>query len=202
MFACQLVDNTHAAAYNDPMDTNDRDEIWKPVPSLGGALEVSSQGRVRRLARPLIYKDGRRGTLRPGLISGTVGKTGYVSVSFGKEKLAVHRLVAEAFHGLPEEIRAYQTVNHKNGNKIDNRPENIEWASYRSNQIHARETGLNRQHGTNCNLAKYSDAFIQAVRNVHARYAPTYAELAEMFGLGVGHAYQIVKWQTRKKPTT
>lgn len=175
-------------------------EIWKPVPSLDGLLEASNLGRIRRVARPMIYSDGRRGELRPGILKGHLGANlCYFMVSFGYKKLLVHRLVAEAFHGLPIDEFARQTVNHINGDKLDNRPENLEWASYKRNARHARETGLNRQHGENTNLSKHSTQFIQAVRNVHAKYKPSYAELGRLFGLRDGHAGQIVKGQTRAK---
>jgi hypothetical protein len=183
------------------MDTRHTTEAWRPVASVDGLLEASSLGRIRRKARPLIYKDGRRGELKAGLLNGAVGANGYLLVSLGRVKLYAHRLVAEAFHGAPTEEFAYQTVNHKNGDKLDNRPENLEWASQRINQQHARASGLNRQHGENTNLSKYSDQFIQAVRNVHAAYNPSYVELGRLFGLRDGHVGQIIKGQTRSKPT-
>ncbi len=177
------------------------EEVWKSIESLGGALEASTLGRVRRVARPLVYKDGRSGMLKAGLLNGGIGKNGYRTVSVGSEKYLVHRLVAEAFHGAPQAGMAYKTVNHLNGDKLDNRPENLEWASYKTNNAHARGNGLNKQHGERSNIAKHSDQFIQAVRNVHAAYRPSYAELGRLFGLRDGHVGQIIKGQTRAKPT-
>lgn len=177
------------------------EEVWLPVNSTRGLIEVSSLGRARRVERELIYKDGRKGVTKAGLLRGTVIKTGYVSISFGKSRLFLHRLVAEAFHGIPDESHAYQTVNHINGNKTDNRPENLEWASYKSNNSHARSAGLNNQHGERTNLSKHSDQFIAAVRNVYAAYHPNWEQLGKMFGITGCHARQIVLNLTRKKPT-
>lgn len=50
--------------------------------------------------------------------------------------LFVHRVVATAFHGAPEEG---QVVNHINEIKTDNRPENLEWVSQRTNVLHSLE---------------------------------------------------------------
>lgn len=139
--------------------------------------------------------------LKAGLLNGAVGKHGYRTVTVGDDKYLVHRLVAEAFHGAPQAGMAYKTVNHKNGIKLDNTPENLEWATYAANQSHARATGLCNQHGENTNLSKYTDQFIESVRNVHAAYSPSWEDLGRLFGLTGTHARQIVLRLTRAKPT-
>lgn len=175
---------------------------WRDVPSTGGLLQVSSDGRVRRKARPLVYSDGRKGTLPAADLRSTPQATGYLAVSFSGSKLLVHRLVAETFLPQPEVVFAKNTVNHKDGDKRNNAVHNLEWASYRQNNTHARDVGLNKQHGERTNLSKYSDQFIAAVRNVHAKYNPTYEELGALFGLTGCHARQIVLRLTRAKETS
>lgn len=174
-------------------------EIWKPVVGFEGRYEVSSKGRIKALAREISYSDGRKGRLPERLIKGTILNTGYVSVSFDtKTKKHTHTVVAQAFFGMSD---YRQTVNHKDGNKTNNCVENLEWATYKENNVHARKTGLNNQHGEKCNLHKHSDQFIQAVRNVHATYPMTYEALGKLFGLTGCHARQIVLHETRTKPT-
>lgn len=174
-------------------------EIWKPVVGFEGRYEVSSLGRVKALSRTITYKDGRIGKLNERLIRGSIMNNGYIAVSFdSKVRKSVHQVVAEAFLGKTE---YKMTVNHKDGNKLNNNLENLEWNTYKQNNDHARATGLNKQHGVNCNLAKHSDQFIDAVRNVYAKYNPSYEELGKMFGLTGCHARQIVLYKTRKKPT-
>lgn len=60
---------------------------------------------------------------------------GYKIVSKNKKLFYVHRLVAQTYIPNPNN---YKTVNHKNGVKDDNRVENLEWATRRSNCEHAR----------------------------------------------------------------
>lgn len=62
-----------------------------------------------------------------------------LSLNGVKRKHQVHRLVAEAYLGKPEE---FMVVNHKNGIKYDNRVLNLEWVTQKQNDAHARINGL------------------------------------------------------------
>lgn len=65
---------------------------------------------------------------------------GYLIVGLSKngkrKNFYLHRLVAEAFIPNPENK---PEVNHKKGNKYDNRACNLEWVTRSENQIHAKE---------------------------------------------------------------
>ena len=59
----------------------------------------------------------------------------------GHNRKYTHRVIAAAFHRVPEDKQRYQ-VNHKNGDKLDNRPENLEWVTPQENAQHAYRAGL------------------------------------------------------------
>lgn len=111
-------------------------EIWLPISGYEGLYEVSNMGRVRS------YKNNRWGLREnPVIMRGQRGKH-YITVclcSDTKETHAVHKLVAEAFLGVPNEPKE---VNHIDGNKLNNAVSNLEWVSHRENIRHARDTDL------------------------------------------------------------
>lgn len=78
-----------------------------------------------------------------GLKSTEIAKNGYKRVSLwkhGKGKhFLIHRLVASAF--IPNPLNL-QMVNHKDGNKLNNEMDNLEWSNASHNVRHAYEHKL------------------------------------------------------------
>lgn len=70
-----------------------------------------------------------------------ITKTGYLEIGLYSPKISlwkrIHRLVAEAFIPNPENK---PFVNHKDGNKINNCVENLEWVTHQENMEHAKTT--------------------------------------------------------------
>ena len=64
---------------------------------------------------------------------------GYKRISIAGERVRVHRLVAKTF--IPNPKRK-PCVNHKNGDKSDNRVCNLEWSTERENSLLASKCGL------------------------------------------------------------
>lgn len=114
-------------------------ETWKTTP-INNDYEVSNYGRVRSKDRTIQTVDGRVRKIKGKYLKGKINK-GYYVVSLGrKESVSLHRLVAMTFLDNPNN---YQCINHIDGNKQNNKVNNLEWCDYSQNLIHAYKHGLN-----------------------------------------------------------
>lgn len=120
------------------------EEIWQSVKGYDGIYEVSNIGNVKRLSRTIKGNYEAPYVLKEKILILNISPLGYHQITLWKNKKAntkkVHRLVAEKFIKNPLNL---PQVNHKNGNKLDNYIENLEWCDQTYNNIHARKTGLN-----------------------------------------------------------
>lgn len=121
----------------------ENNEIWKDVVGWEGLYIVSNLGNIRSLDR--MVANGRMGRLHKGKQRKPLLNNGYLSINLIDKKTgkmtrnSVHRFVAEAFIPNPDNKI---TVNHIDGNKLNNVVSNLEWATYKENNMHAVQTGL------------------------------------------------------------
>jgi hypothetical protein len=147
-------------------------EQWRSLsgPYGGWPYRISNTGKV------VSQKSG-------SVLASRIDHKGYRQINLrndGKRaNTKVHRLVAMAF------VPGYQQglqVNHKNGNKLDNRPENLEWVTGRRNNEHAVEIGLRERIGIGHFRRKLTLSQANAIRQLLDR-GVTQSFLARWFGV-------------------
>ncbi len=146
-------------------------EIWRPIPEIPG-FEVSDQGRVR----------DAKGKFR------RICKTRYSTVSIRDRNYSVHVLVTAAFLG---ECPVGMIRNHKNGDKHDNRPENLEYVTYSQNLQHAYDV-LRRKgpEGEIHGRAKLTESTVKTIFDEHSR-GTSAKTLAARFGVTMWTVFDI-----------
>jgi hypothetical protein len=129
-----------------------------PIAGYEGLYEVGNDGSVRSVDR-IVTRNNPKKNIHTMVQKGRVLKrafysNGYAFVGLSKEGIIkqylIHRLVAKAFLSGNHLLQ----VNHINGNKKDNRVENLEWCTGQENRIHAIKTGLQNPFGGNNGYAR------------------------------------------------
>lgn len=124
-------------------------ENWKDVAGYEGRYQVSDEGRIKAVSFMQRYllrnrQEAFRRTKERAISTQPIN-SGYLiaHLHFGGKRTAhlMHRLVADAFLG----SSTARLVNHKNGDKRDNRVSNLEWVTDAENKLHAVAIGLNSQ---------------------------------------------------------
>jgi hypothetical protein len=133
---------------------------WISIPGFESLYEISDTGIIKSL------HPSRKGQI----LAARIDRAGYFTVRLTRKGKTVtkylHRLLAEAFLIKPCE-KNY--VNHKNGNKQDNRLDNLEWTTQKDNVLHAYANGLIkksvRRVFDTCTGIKYKSAKHAALMN-------------------------------------
>ena len=165
---------------------------WLAVPS-NGFYEVSDEGEVRSIDR-VIERRGKPAKLAGKVLKPLNHSQGYWSVSLGTGKRClIHSLVMEAFV-VPR--AKGMDINHKNGDKKDNRLENLEYCSRSQNMAHAVRTGpmptppLKR--GTAQHLNKLTEDQVREIRKWSSEGGGQ-SQIARHYGVGKSTVRNILK---------
>lgn len=117
-----------------------KEEIWRPIAGYEGIYEISSLGRVKRLARSLEDTLGRHVHLPEKILKPHINKqTGYPCINLTKGKVTtwhcIHRIIADAFIPNPDNLPC---VNHKDENRSNSVLSNLEWCDYSYNNSYGQ----------------------------------------------------------------
>lgn len=125
-------------------------EVYVPIHKYQDCYEVSNFGNVRSITRHL-PRTNKFGTthlklFRSKQLSKKENRNGYLEVNLWKNNkskmFSVHRLVLETFN--PTRNTTLE-VNHIDGNKHNNRLENLEWVTSSQNKIHRYRLARQKQ---------------------------------------------------------
>ena len=130
-------------------------ELYAPIKGFEGLYEVSTWGNVRSLDRWIVFKNGKKYFFKGKILKNRKYNTGYLMIVLyknGKVKTySLHRLVAEAFIPNPDNLPC---VNHKDEDKTNNYPYNLEWCTVKYNNNYGTRNERAAKANTNGKRSK------------------------------------------------
>lgn len=142
----------------------------------------------------VIYNDGSIFSLQNKMFMNPINTNGYLSVKMGGKLESIHRLVGELFIPKPHNKKE---INHIDGNKHNNKVENLEWVSSSEN-IHHKIHQLGKDHrGSKNGMAKLT---MEQVEKIKLLYQAGYTQkkLGDMFGITQGKISKVVNGKSYK----
>lgn len=108
----------------------------------------------------MVSNYGRVYCKRGYMVTSFINRSGYEYCKIDCKNRAVHRLVAQTFNPILDDQK--YDINHKDGNKLNNCSENLEWCTRSENIIHAFNNNLSK-YGENHPNSIYSNEYIENI---------------------------------------
>ena len=172
------------------------EEIWIPIEEVNYVL-ISNLGRIRNEDRVIVEKTGKVYVKKGIMYKLRPTKRGYLRVCIrinGQSKdFYIHRLVVKYFLG--KEIKDLE-VNHKDGDKKNNKVSNLEIVTYLENIKHAKDNKLFR-NGENHGLSYLTSSQVLEIRSLY-KDGLTNRQIADKFNLKRRFVWEITTRKTWK----
>lgn len=173
------------------------EEVWKDVLGYEDFYTVSNLGRMKNKTREIVDSLGHKKVYRGRLKTLNPSTDGYVNVTLvdgegNKTTNRLHRIVIESFTG--ELIPDGMHVNHIDGNKANNRLDNLEICTPSENLHHAMETGLLDRYDER--KSKLKPEQVLEICRTYEETKCKYKVLAEKFDISEDYVGYILKGGT------
>ena len=189
---------------------NLNEELWKDITTHKGQYQISNLGRIKRLQTTVTMSNqfsSWNKILPEKVLKPSLDSKGYehIILKFPKRTARIHRLVAESFLKEPSETLVKEClksgsdvvlINHKDGNKLNNRYDNLEWCDQVHNMKEASRMGLLKiKRGAESNLysGKLNIDISNMIRSIRSNEKLSYDKIAKMFDVSKATIINICK---------
>jgi hypothetical protein len=119
-------------------------ELWRDIAGYEGVYMASNLGQIKSLSRVRATPTGGDRLYPERILKPSKNPDGYLIVTlnnFGKKCFSLHKLIALTW---VNNIENKPVINHKDGNKLNNRADNLEWCTLSENTKHSYAMGLQK----------------------------------------------------------
>ena len=131
-------------------------EVWKDIPGYEGKYQISNMGRVKSLPRNEKFCKRPTEVILKTFICGSGYQEVILKDNGTRKPKLIHRMVAESFVPNPS---GKEEVNHKDGDKDNNRYTNLEWVTPRENIRHSYDVLSHKTNGKRVECVETGETF-------------------------------------------
>ena len=157
--------------------------IWKETKFMG--LYASDGGQLRGIYCVII--------------KGYVNPKGYRTTSYRIgdriHSIPFHRVICETFHGVKPSLKHHAA--HIDGNKLNNRPDNLRWATPKENEADKERHGT-KLRGENVSGVRLTASCVKEIRKEYGRGVRDQRDIAKEYGVSQRTIHLIVTGKTWK----
>lgn len=194
-------------------------EVWKDIEGYEGFYQVSDKSRVKSLERARLGNFGSVTKVKERILKYSISNNGYFRVELNKNcsarKFLIHRLVALCFCKNDNPINK-NVINHIDGNKENNKANNLEWCSQSHNVLESLRLGLAKPSekqkeavrkagllsaGENHGQCKLTDSEVNKIRLIYSQGGISQQKLGDLFGVAASHISNIINNKKRARCT-
>jgi anti-sigma28 factor (negative regulator of flagellin synthesis) len=155
-----------------------------------GSYKVDELGNIWTL-----YGKNNQKQLSWRLLGKTIQSNGYINVTIRNVKFRYHSVVYQALIG---DLIPGFVINHKDSNKKNNHPDNLEQITQQDNISHMREFHKDKFENITSTFRKFDSEQIKEIRNKYEAGNQSYKKLAIDYSVGETTIERIIKRESYK----
>lgn len=153
---------------------NFENEEWKMIPNTDNKYQISTYGRIKSFRKKLYADKGE--ILQTSFDQTNIAIRAEIFVSkniseaiLKKYQMSVHKMVAEAFIHNDDPINK-KCIDHIDGNRCNNRVENLRWVSYQQNNHNRALSKVNKSGVKGVHFNKFTNKHVATWRDENGKH--------------------------------
>jgi hypothetical protein len=166
----------------------DIEELWKPIKGFEQFYEASNLGRIKSIGR-IVHQTHMDKYKKERMMTPYLNPKKYLCTKLydgfdNSKSFTIHKIIALTFLENPNN---YIEVNHVDGNKVNNRVDNIEWCSRSHNVRETYRLGLkdpSKYMGSGNKTSKLTEEQVLSIREEYKNKSLNQRQLAIKYNVG------------------
>lgn len=152
---------------------NFENEEWKIIPNTNDKYQVSTYGRIKSFRKKIFGNKGEILKTNFDKSNGGIRSEIFINKdhlgSIKKHQMSIHKMVADSFIHNDDPITK-KCIDHIDGNRCNNRVENLRWVSYQQNNHNRQLSKVNKSGVKGVHFNKFTNKHVSTWRDDNGKH--------------------------------